>query len=75
MKNDNARIRETFIDYYKEIFNYGKDKSSFEGVNEVINKRILEDLACDMNGEVTREEIERSIFGMAKNKVVFFKKT
>lgn len=52
------------------------------GMEEVINKRVLEDHAWEIIGEITRKEIEKVMFGLANNKasgldgyyVVFFKK-
>lgn len=52
------------------------------GLKEVINKRVLEDHAQEIIGEIIRKEIEKVMFGLANNKasgldgyyVVFFKK-
>ncbi|XP_031264168.1 uncharacterized protein LOC116122468 [Pistacia vera] len=81
--SDQDRIKEEFVSFYSNLFEDVCASVSYEGMEELITPVILEEKVNSMISEVSKEEIQETMFGMSKDKAsgpdgygaFFFKKS
>ena len=66
--SDQDRIKEEFVSFYSNLFEDKCVGVSYEGMEELITPVILEEEANSMISEVSKEEIQETMFGMSKDK-------
>ncbi|XP_031253529.1 uncharacterized protein LOC116111492 [Pistacia vera] len=66
--SDQDRIKEEFVSFYSNLFEVMCLGVSYEGMEELISPVILEEEANSMISEVSKEEIQETMFGMSKDK-------
>ena len=66
--NDNQKIKDEFILFYEKLFKEDAREGNFGILDDLIKPAISGDQARIMTQEVTREEIEKTMFGLNKDK-------
>ncbi|XP_031285997.1 uncharacterized protein LOC116144687 [Pistacia vera] len=66
--SDQDRIKDEFMSFYSNLFEDKCAGVSYEGMEELITPVILEEEANSTISEVSKEEIQETMFGMSKDK-------